>query len=71
MPVSGISYDRILCVVEIPGIRSSAPVLLLKDGTWTTDPTLHPADRAHAQHWINTNGAHFRHYANDLMKGTR
>lgn len=66
-----IDLSRVVCGVEIPGIRSMAAVLLLRDGTWTTDPSLHPADRAHAQHWINTNGTHFRHYANDLMKGTR
>lgn len=44
----------------------------MTDGTWTTDPTLHPDDRATAQRWIRVNGDHFTHYAHDLFeKGTR
>lgn len=58
--------------MEIPGIRSLAAVCLMTDGTWTTDPTLHPDDRATAQRWIRVNGDHFTHYAHDLFeKGTR
>ena len=63
-----IDLSRVVCGVEIPGIRSLAAVCLMTDGTWTTDPSLHPADRAIAQRWINVNGAHFAHYAHDLMK---
>ena len=43
-----------VCGVEIPGIRSLAAVCLMTDGTWTTDPTLHPDDRATAQRWITS-----------------
>lgn len=63
-----IDLSRVVCGVEIPGIRSLAAVCLMTDGTWTTDPSLHHADRATAERWIRVNGDHFAHYAKDIMK---
>lgn len=69
--MTAIDVSKVVVGIEVPGIRSLAAVLLMRDGTYQTDPALDPADRLRAERWINTLGPHFRHYCHDLIEARR
>ncbi len=60
--MKGIQTDRIACAIELPGVTSLAPVLLLIDGTYAFDPSLNHSAQKQAREWVRRCGDRFRNY---------
>lgn len=63
-----IDTTQVACAIDLPHTRSLAAVLLMRDGTYKTDPALTPAARRAAHSWINQHGAQFRAANHDLLE---
>lgn len=65
--MNGIESAHIFCAVTIPGSGSLAPVLLMNNGTYKTDPQLTGAARAQALRWVKEHGDAFCDFAREYL----
>ena len=63
------AYDpaQAACAVTLPGIGHLAPILLMRDGSYTVAPDLTGPEQWACRAWIDDAGDTFRNHNTDLL----